>query len=92
MFQGFRVSAGDILVSQSSGYVVDSFLGEGSFGKVAKCFKTATMEWVAVKIIKDHPVLVAQAEQEVKQKALGLVKYYGICIYSMVSHVRIHNL
>ena len=48
---------------------MDSFLGEGTFGKVAKCLKTATNEWVAVKIIKDRPVLIAQAEQEVRQKA-----------------------
>ncbi|XP_059898420.1 homeodomain-interacting protein kinase 2-like [Gadus macrocephalus] len=62
--QDFRISEGDWLHGPSSSYRVDSFLGEGTFGKVAKCLKTATNEWVAVKIIKDRPVLIAQAEQE----------------------------
>uniref|UniRef100_A0A3B3CXW9 Protein kinase domain-containing protein n=1 Tax=Oryzias melastigma TaxID=30732 RepID=A0A3B3CXW9_ORYME len=33
-------------------YVVEKFLGEGSFGKVAKCRNLTTNQEVAIKIIK----------------------------------------
>ena len=65
--QLFSVFEGDLLIGESSCYLVEDFLGEGSFGKVARCFKTATNEKVAVKIIKNHPDLLASFKQEVKQ-------------------------
>eukprot|EP00064_Thunnus_orientalis_P012042 superscaffoldBa00001802_g12076 len=42
-----------------------SFLGEGCFGKVTKCLKTATMETVAVKMVKDCN-FTDQAKNEVE--------------------------
>ena len=69
---------GDRLSGPSSTYLVDSFLGEGGFGKVAKCLKTATNEWVAVKIAKNVPHLAAQAEQEVRWKASGFVSPHTV--------------
>ncbi|CAK6978256.1 homeodomain-interacting protein kinase 2-like isoform X4 [Scomber scombrus] len=42
-----------VLSSPSSDYLIQSLLGEGTFGKVTKCVKTATKETVAVKMIKN---------------------------------------
>ncbi|XP_042288015.1 homeodomain-interacting protein kinase 2-like isoform X2 [Thunnus maccoyii] len=55
----------DVLSSPSSDYFVQSFLGEGCFGKVTKCLKTATMETVAVKMVKDCN-FTDQAKNEVE--------------------------
>lgn len=44
----------NILNSRSSSYSVLEFIGEGVFGKVARCQNLATKEMVAVKIIKDN--------------------------------------
>ena len=56
----------DVLSSPSSDYLVQSFLGEGCFGEVTKCLKTATMETVAVKMVKDCN-FTDQAKNEVEQ-------------------------
>ncbi|KAL7397587.1 hypothetical protein ABVT39_024529 [Epinephelus coioides] len=42
-----------VLSSPSSKYLIRSFLGQGVFGKVAKCTKSATKKTVAVKIINN---------------------------------------
>ncbi|XP_044215442.1 homeodomain-interacting protein kinase 3-like isoform X3 [Thunnus albacares] len=55
----------DVLSSPSSDYLVQSFLGEGCFGEVTKCLKTATMETVAVKMVKDCN-FTDQAKNEVE--------------------------
>ncbi|XP_065814009.1 homeodomain-interacting protein kinase 1-like [Labrus bergylta] len=54
-----------VLSSPSSDYLVRSYLGEGTFGKVAKCLKMATRETVAVKIIK-HKKFSPEAQNEVE--------------------------
>lgn len=36
-------------------YEVLEFLGRGTFGQVAKCWKKGTNEIVAIKILKNHP-------------------------------------
>ncbi|XP_077454258.1 homeodomain-interacting protein kinase 3-like [Stigmatopora argus] len=41
-----------VLHSQTSDYQILDFLGEGTYGDVVKCLKTATREEVAVKIFK----------------------------------------
>ena len=61
------MSKGDLLTWESSSYLVEDFLGEGTFGKVARCVETATNVKVAVKITKNHPVTIEAAEQEVQQ-------------------------
>ncbi|XP_071326689.1 homeodomain-interacting protein kinase 2-like [Trachinotus anak] len=58
-----------VLSSPSSDYLVQSFVGEGVFGKVAKCLKTATKETVAVKVIKDtNFTAAAQCELDILQE------------------------
>ncbi|XP_033984639.1 homeodomain-interacting protein kinase 2-like [Trematomus bernacchii] len=70
----------------SSGYEVQAFLGEGSFGKVAMCMDNVTNTKKAVKISKDGPLLFERALEEIKilQKLqtldadkCSLVKWYG---------------
>uniref|UniRef100_A0A8C5EEY9 Protein kinase domain-containing protein n=1 Tax=Gouania willdenowi TaxID=441366 RepID=A0A8C5EEY9_GOUWI len=39
--------------SVSTQYTIIEFIGEGAFGKVAKCQVNSTSELVAVKILKD---------------------------------------
>ncbi|XP_034552970.1 homeodomain-interacting protein kinase 2-like isoform X2 [Notolabrus celidotus] len=55
----------DVISSPSSDYLVRSYVGEGCFGRVAKCLKTATNETVAVKVMK-HKDFTLQAENEVE--------------------------
>uniref|UniRef100_A0AAX7V321 non-specific serine/threonine protein kinase n=1 Tax=Astatotilapia calliptera TaxID=8154 RepID=A0AAX7V321_ASTCA len=55
----------EILCSVSSGYEVLEFLGRGTFGQVAKCWKRGTNEIVAIKILKNHPSYARQGQIEV---------------------------
>ncbi len=41
------------------------FLGRGTFGQVAKCWKKGTNEIVAIKILKNHPSYARQGQIEV---------------------------
>lgn len=61
----------EILCSVSNSYEVLEFLGRGTFGQVAKCWKRGTNEIVAIKILKNHPSYARQGQIEVsvtKQK------------------------
>ncbi|KAJ4919665.1 hypothetical protein JOQ06_014212, partial [Pogonophryne albipinna] len=51
--------------SPSSQYLIQSFLGEGTFGKVVKCLKIATNRTVAVKIAKGKD-LTPEAKNEME--------------------------
>uniref|UniRef100_A0A8C6MFS6 non-specific serine/threonine protein kinase n=1 Tax=Nothobranchius furzeri TaxID=105023 RepID=A0A8C6MFS6_NOTFU len=55
----------EILCSMSSSYEVLEFLGRGTFGQVAKCWKRGTNEIVAIKILKNHPSYARQGQIEV---------------------------
>ncbi|CAK6962924.1 homeodomain-interacting protein kinase 3-like [Scomber scombrus] len=57
------MSEGTLLASR---YEVQAFVGEGSFGKVAKCVDTITDNKLAVKITKDQPYVLLQALEEIK--------------------------
>ncbi|KAK7905132.1 hypothetical protein WMY93_017739 [Mugilogobius chulae] len=49
----------------SNSYEVLEFLGRGTFGQVAKCWKRGTNEIVAIKILKNHPSYARQGQIEV---------------------------
>ncbi|KAK1895781.1 Homeodomain-interacting protein kinase 1 [Dissostichus eleginoides] len=53
MSQTFQVEKKDIISSQTANYLVLEFIGEGGFGKVAKCVNLKTSEIIAIKIHKD---------------------------------------
>ncbi|CAL9704071.1 unnamed protein product [Knipowitschia caucasica] len=55
----------EILCSVASSYEVLEFLGRGTFGQVAKCWKRGTNEIVAIKILKNHPSYARQGQIEV---------------------------
>lgn len=55
----------EILCSVSHSYEVLEFLGRGTFGQVAKCWKRGTNEIVAIKILKNHPSYARQGQIEV---------------------------
>ena len=49
-----RLEEGELLYSSSSSYRVMELVGEGGFGKVAKCFKADEQQIVAVKMPKEE--------------------------------------
>ncbi|KAK1898615.1 Homeodomain-interacting protein kinase 1 [Dissostichus eleginoides] len=55
----------EILCSMANSYEVLEFLGRGTFGQVAKCWKRGTNEIVAIKILKNHPSYARQGQIEV---------------------------
>uniref|UniRef100_A0AAY4BBH5 non-specific serine/threonine protein kinase n=1 Tax=Denticeps clupeoides TaxID=299321 RepID=A0AAY4BBH5_9TELE len=55
----------EVLCSMKNTYEVLDFLGRGTFGQVAKCWKRGTNEVVAVKILKNHPSYARQGQIEV---------------------------
>lgn len=56
---------GSIIFSKQTNYVVQSILGEGSFGKVVKCVRLKDKKTVAVKIIKKEGHYYARVKKEV---------------------------
>uniref|UniRef100_A0A3P9JMU6 Protein kinase domain-containing protein n=1 Tax=Oryzias latipes TaxID=8090 RepID=A0A3P9JMU6_ORYLA len=49
----FEVQENFLLIGNKGSYLVEKFLGEGTFGKVAKCKNLSTNKDVAIKIIKN---------------------------------------
>lgn len=70
----FPIFTGTLL---GSSHRIQTFLGEGGFGYVAKCEDTQTKKSVAVKICKKHPTSFHQAQKEVVEVGLCLWKYSG---------------
>ena len=60
-------------------YEVLEFLGRGTFGQVAKCWKKGTNEIVAIKILKNHPSYARQGQIEVR--ILKLYTQYFFIIF-----------
>lgn len=69
----------EILCSVSSSYEVLEFLGRGTFGQVAKCWKRGTNEIVAIKILKNHPSYARQGQIEVPKDHLLAVVWLNFC-------------
>ncbi|XP_044046173.1 homeodomain-interacting protein kinase 1-like isoform X2 [Siniperca chuatsi] len=63
MSDNFPIHEGMLLASC---YEVQDFLGEGSFGKVAKCADIVTDTKVAIKITKDNPFFTERALEELQ--------------------------
>lgn len=64
----FKVQRRDTLHSNTGRYLVLDFIGEGCFGKVAKCVNLVTAKYVALKILKtEHS---ADAKREVDHQSL----------------------
>ncbi|XP_034555413.1 uncharacterized protein LOC117824126 [Notolabrus celidotus] len=55
---------GETLHSSSSAYSILDFIGEGCFGKVAKCLNINTNDTVAIKILKKDSTAILDAERE----------------------------
>uniref|UniRef100_A0A3P9K4M0 Protein kinase domain-containing protein n=1 Tax=Oryzias latipes TaxID=8090 RepID=A0A3P9K4M0_ORYLA len=49
----FEVQENFLLIGNKGSYLVEKFLGEGTFGKVAKCKNLSTNKEVAIKILKN---------------------------------------
>uniref|UniRef100_A0A671Y001 Protein kinase domain-containing protein n=1 Tax=Sparus aurata TaxID=8175 RepID=A0A671Y001_SPAAU len=60
----FQIQKNDVLVSNSTSYLVMDFIAEGCFGKVAKCLDLTTNKSVAVKIHTGNDEFVIQCEIE----------------------------
>ncbi|XP_076828229.1 homeodomain-interacting protein kinase 1-like [Brachyhypopomus gauderio] len=56
----YRLVQHEVLCSASNRYEVLEFLGRGTFGQVAKCWKRGTSQSVAIKILKNHPAYARQ--------------------------------
>ncbi|XP_044027491.1 homeodomain-interacting protein kinase 1-like isoform X2 [Siniperca chuatsi] len=85
--QDDQLFTGGWLSSGSSNYLVQSFLGQGAFGKVVKCTRMDDMKTVAIKMMKNEGSYVMQAKEEVaallKLKSLdsdkcNLVRWYQV--------------
>ncbi|QQP52950.1 Uncharacterized protein FKW44_005255 [Caligus rogercresseyi] len=68
-------SDGDYQLVQHE-YEVLEFLGRGTFGQVAKCWKKGTNEIVAIKILKNHPSYARQGQIEENSDEFNFVRAY----------------
>lgn len=74
-----EIFVGQALLSSSSAYSVKQFIGEGCYGKVARCLNRRTKREVAVKILKTDPNSGQDTENEVDSCPiwfLSLLRFY----------------
>ncbi len=64
-----QLVTGGRLTSGSSDYIVQSFLGQGTFGTVVKCERVNDKKTVAIKMIKNEGNLIWQTREEVSKTA-----------------------
>nr|XP_046274229.1 homeodomain-interacting protein kinase 1-like [Scatophagus argus] len=62
--QGDRLTTGAVLFTGSSHYTIQSFLGQGTFGKVVKCVRMSDKKTVAIKMMKNEGSNIMQAKAE----------------------------
>ncbi|KAJ3611934.1 hypothetical protein NHX12_020214 [Muraenolepis orangiensis] len=79
MYDDHSVCEGDVLCSPSSQYLVECFLGGGTFGTVArctktKCTKTSMGQSVAVKIFRNYTENFKDAMHELAQALVFLTE------------------
>lgn len=67
-----QIRPGNFLISEPNLYLVESFLGKGSFGTVAKCTRVNDTATVAIKLVKSSHLM--EAFLEVGNKKVLLVK------------------
>jgi len=67
-----RVFIGDLLSSGSSSDLVESVLGQGTFGTVAECMNITDKKTVAIKMMRNHGYLVMQATADKQYDGLLL--------------------
>ena len=77
-----NVVIGDVLHSTTSEYLVLSFVGQGTYGLVAKCRNIATNSNVAIKIIKNKGKLSNQTAAEVMQ--ISFMNYVHIVLLKSI--------
>lgn len=74
----WNVNIGDVLLSKTSKYLVQSFVGQGTFGLVAKCRNVTANRNVAIKIVKNESRLNQQTASEVKKNIFSFVNLMHI--------------
>ena len=65
-----------MLQSPTCAYEVLEFIGRGTFGQVVKCLRKESRDYVAVKILKNHPTYARQGQMEVRNYSLSFDSVY----------------
>ncbi|CAK6981952.1 homeodomain-interacting protein kinase 3-like [Scomber scombrus] len=68
----FKIEKHAVLPSPSGKYQIESFLGEGSFGKVAQCLKLGSNEKMAIKIVSKKDAKYGKREVRMLKHLIGL--------------------
>lgn len=89
------LNIGQTLQGQSSAYSIMDFIGEGTFGKVAKCQMVDNKQCVAVKILKDKDTF-KDTEREVSMlkeiSILSPVHSHFVQFYEMFEYMGLYCL